>query len=370
MILRNLSIYARLSAYALIAAPILTPPAWAQTAPVPVTAAIAARGDVDVMAAGAGTVQATDAALLRARVDGVLEAIHFTEGQAVHEGDELATIDTRPFDAALNAARAARDGTAAKFANAQRDYARVAALANTPAGSPQRADTAASLAAQLAAELRGDEAAVANAELNLSYCHITAPFDGITGLRLADPGNLVHATDATGIVSITRVEPITVVFTLPQSDVAQALSALGAGIAEVRVSATADPATIATGTLLAANNEIDTATGTIALKAEFANADHKLWPGELVTARVRLAILKNAVTVPPAAVQRGPQGLYAYVLDQDNHAVLRQVILAYEDDSVAAIASGIAPGDKIVVSGQSRLAPGIAASPQIIPGTK
>lgn len=333
---------------------------------IPVTATTAVLRDVDIMAAGSGTVQAAQTALVRARVDGVIEAIHFREGQDVADGSELATIDTRPYDAVLAAAIAARDSDAARLNNARRDLARVAALSNTPAGSPQRVDTAASQVASLTADLRRDQAAVDSAQLNLSYCHITAPFAGVAGLRLVDPGNLVHANDASGIVSITQVQPISVVFTLAQNRVGEVQSALAQGIARVEASTTSDPRPIASGMLLAASNAVDPATGTIALKAQFDNRDRRLWPGELVTARVRLGVLHHAVTLPRAAVQRGPDGLYVYTLDHDDVVQLRPVTLAYEDDSIAALASGLAAGERVVLAGHARVGPGLRAAPSMV----
>jgi len=352
---------------ALLALPL---PALAQTLPpVPVTTVTATVRNVDVYATGSGTVQAAQTALMRARVDGTIDHIAFAEGQDVTAGDVLVTIDQRPYIAALASARAQRDSDAARLTNAQLDYGRARGLANSPADSRQRTDTAGYLVAQLAANLRGDDAAVVTAGLNLSFCKITAPFSGVAGLRLVDEGNLVHAIDATGIVTITQIQPIAVIFTLPQNELPDIRTALQANIAQVLASGTDSTTTIATGSLLAASNKIDSDTGTISLKAMFPNIRRQLWPGQLVTARLRTKILANIVTIPTQTVQRGPDGLYVYALDATNIVVKHPITLAYEDDTTAAIASGVKAGEKIILSGQSRVAIGTVAEPHEVTAT-
>jgi multidrug efflux system membrane fusion protein len=350
----------------------------AQTPPAPpVTVAPATRQDIPIFASGIGTVQAYRSVLVRARVDGTLNSIGFREGQDVKPGDLLAEIDPRPYAALLDQARARRDGDVAQLENAQLDLKRYNSLARTNFASRQQVDTQLAMVHQDQANIEADDAAIASAALNLSFCRITSPIDGVVGLRLVDIGNLIHATDTTGIVSITQIHPIALVFTLPQDElpaVRDAMDRAHAGgtdpgqPAQLPVIALAsdDDKVLSRGHLLTPNNSIDTSTGTISLKAEFANADNRLWPGQFVAAKLQLQVVHDALTVPPAAVQHGPDGLYVYVVKPDNTVAKQDVRVGYQDETAMLITDGLAGGETVVLSGQLRLQPGarVDAHPQ------
>jgi len=341
-------------------APFLAQQAGAQpaNAPVPVTVGQAERRDVPVFARGIGTVQALNSVLIRARVDGTLEKIAFREGQLVHPGDPIATIDPRPYAAALDQAKARRAADVAQLHNAGLDLARYAALARTNFASRQQLDTQQATVEQDQANIQADDAAIATAALNLSFCDIRSPIDGVVGLRQIDAGNLIHATDSTGIVTITQVQPISLVFTLPQSTLPQVQDAMQHGSPPVIAYTSDDGKRLAEGVLVTPNNTIDASTGTISLKAQFANEDRRLWPGEFVDAHIQLGVEKNAVTIPPAAIQHGPDDLYVYVVKPD-HTVARQTVtVGYEDEGVAVVTDGLSGGEQVVTNGQVRLQPG------------
>ena len=353
----------------LLAALTLAAPARAQqaTADTPVSVTHVARQDLPEYTRGIGTVQAYRSVLVRARVDGNLDSIAFREGQEVHPGDLLAQIDPRPYAAALAQAKARRASDQAMIENAQRDLERYASLVRTNVASRQQVDTQQALVAQDQANLQGDDAAIAAAALNLNYCRITAPIEGVVGLRLIDIGNLIHATDATGIVTITQVHPISLVFTLPQDQLPEIRAAMAATGGTPPVAATSqDGGTILSqGRLVTINNSIDTTTGTIALKAEFANTDNRLWPGQFVTGRLQLGVERGALTLPPQSVQHGPDGLFVYTVKPDSTVGRSDVKVGYQDDGAAVISSGVSAGETVVLSGQLRVQPGmkVAAKP-------
>ncbi len=327
---------------------------------VPVTVVRAARQDVPEYLTGIGTVQAYRSVLVRARVDGNLDSIGFREGQTVHPGDLLAQIDPRPYAAALAQAQAKRAADEVQLENAKRDLLRYANLVRTNEASHQQTDTQQALVGQYVANLQGDEAAVASAELNLNYCRITAPIEGVVGLRLVDIGNLIHATDQTGIVSLTQVHPIALLFTLPQDQLAMVRTAMSrtGGAPEVDALSGDGGQVLSRGKLLTINNTIDTLTGTIELKAEFANTDDRLWPGQFVTGRLLLGTAQAAVTLPPQAVQHGPDGLYVYRVKPDQTVDRRTVTVGYQDAGRAIISDGLQAGETVVLSGQLRVQPG------------
>ena len=333
---------------------------------VPVTVVHAARQDVPEYVTGIGTVQAYRSVLVRARVDGNLDSIGFREGQAIHPGDLLAQIDPRPYAAALAQAQARRAADEVQLENAKRDLVRYANLVRTNEASHQQTDTQQALVGQYVANLQGDEAAVASAELNLNYCRITAPIEGVVGLRLVDIGNLIHATDQTGIVSITQVHPIALLFTLPQDQLALVRAAMAqtGGAPEVDALAGDGGQVLSRGKLLTINNTIDTLTGTIELKAEFANTDDKLWPGQFVTGRLLLGTANHVVTLPPQAVQHGPDGLYVYLVKPDQTVDRRAVTIGYQDSGHAIISDGLQAGETVVLSGQLRVEPGTKVDPR------
>ncbi|MDR3537999.1 MAG: efflux RND transporter periplasmic adaptor subunit [Acetobacteraceae bacterium] len=343
-------------------APANAPPA---NPAVPVMTTVAQRRDVPIDAEGVGTIQAYQSVLIRSRVDGQLMQVPVAEGQMVRKGDLIAQIDPRPYQAALDGARARQAQDAAQLANAQRDLVRYSSLSRQDFASRQQVDTQQALVNQDVATVQGDVAAVEAAQINLDYCSITSPVDGRVGLRLVDPGNLVHATDTTGIISITQVHPIALTFTLPQT----ALPAIQAGLAQgklpVRAYSTDDRTLLGEGTLLTPDNAIDTTTGTIRLKAVFANQDNRLWPGQFVNAHQQLSIAHQAVTVAPAAIQHGPDGLYVYLVKPDNSVASQPVTVGYQTPQLAVVTAGLSGGETVVLSGQSRLQPGlrVAATP-------
>jgi len=326
--------------------------------PVPVSVARVTRQDVPVYARGLGSVQAFSAVLVRARVDGTLMQFPVTEGQEVKQGDLLAVIDPRPFQAALDAAMAKKAQDEADMANAKQDMARYSALAQKDFASHQQVDTQHALVNRTTAMIAGDTAAIETAQLNLSYCYITSPIQGRVGLRLVDPGNLVHASDATGIVTVTQIHPISVLFTLPQDSLPRISLAMEAGKLPVTAFAPDDKTALDQGTLLTPDNAIDPATGTIKLKANFPNPHNTLWPGQFVNARLQLGIDQNVLTVPSVAVQHGPSGLYAYVVTPDSSVARQPVEVARDDGTLAVIAKGLTEGQAVVTDGQSRLQAG------------
>lgn len=348
----------------LLLACFLAAPALAQTDAVPVTVAPVTRQDVPVFVRGIGNVQAFRSVLVRARVDGTLDQIAFTEGQEVKPGDLLAVIDPRPYAAVLAGAEAKRDADAATLANAKRDLARYASLARTDFASRQQVDTQQALVNETQATLEGDGAAIDAAQLNLSFCRIEAPIEGVVGLRLVDTGNLIHATDTQGIIRITQVHPIALVFTLPQDTLPRVRTAMAQGEKPRVLAYTSDNATaLSEGTLLTPDNSIDATTGTIALKAVFENRDNRLWPGQFVAARLQLGIERGVQTIPLPAIEHGPDGLYVYVVRPDHTVAPTPVATGYEDERLAVITSGLADGDQVVVAGQSRLQAGVTVEP-------
>jgi multidrug efflux system membrane fusion protein len=329
----------------------------------PVTTVQATRRDVPIYTTGIGTVQAYRDVLLRARVDGTLDRIEFTEGQDVHPGDVLAEIDPRPYAALLAQAQAKRAADQAQLQNARLDLSRYAALARTNFASRQQLDTQQASVNQTQANLQGDDAAIASAALNLSFCTIRSPIEGVVGLRLVDIGNLVHATDTTGIVTITQVQPISLVFTLPEGQLPAVRDAMAQGKPQVLALTSDGGRTLSEGTLLTPSNSIDASTGTIALKATFANADRKLWPGQFVAARLRLGTDRSAVVVPQAAIQHGPDGLYVFVVKPDRTAAKQAVTTGYEGEGQVVVASGLQGAENVIVAGQVRVQAGDKVAP-------
>ncbi len=370
------SVHDRVARVVLLSGLSLAGPAAAQALP-PVTVVRAERQDVPIFASGVGTVQAYRSVLVRARVDGTLDKIFFKEGQDVKPGDPLAEIDPRPYAAALAEAQAKRAADQANIDNLRRDLVRYAALARTNFASRQQLDTQQAAVNQAVANLAGDDAAIAAAGLNLSFCHIASPIAGVVGLRQVDEGNLVHATDTTGIVTVTQVQPISLVFTLPEAEFPKVQAAMraAAGGAPPRVLAyssegvattgggTADGRKLATGTLLTPNNSIDTTTGTIALKATFDNNDRALWPGQFVSARVQLGVARNVVSVPEIAVQHGPDGVFVFIVQADNSVLHRNVELGYQGDGQVVVTDGLNGGENVIVAGQVRVQPGARVDP-------
>jgi len=329
---------------------------------IPVLTAVAETKDMPIYQDGLGTVQAFNTVTMRAMVDGPLVAVNFKEGQAVRKGDVLAQIDPRTFQAALDNAVAKKAQDEAQLANARLDLARYQKLVANAYTSAQQADTAKALVAQYAALVQQDQAQIDTARTQLSYSTIVAPIDGLTGIRQVDPGNIVHAVDATGIVVITQIEPISVLFTLPQQTLPAVASAMAAGPAPVLAlaqdAAGGAPQVLDTGTLTVLDNQVDSTTGTIKLKATFPNTQHRLWPGGFVSVRLRTEVARDAIVVPPSAIQRGPRGPYVFVIGSDNTAKRQQVTVGYEDEAASIVTGGLKAGETVVVDGASRLADG------------
>jgi multidrug efflux system membrane fusion protein len=334
--------------------------------PVPVLASPATTADVPVYLDGVGTTRALNTVTVKPQVEGKLIEILFREGQDVERGDVLAKIDPVTFQATLDQAVAKKAQDEAQLDNARRDLERFTRLAETNSISRQQADAQRASVAQLEAQVRSDQASIDNARAILGYTTITAPISGRTGLRQVDVGNIVRTSDTSGLVVITQIRPISVLFTLPQQQLAQVNTAMakgaqsGAQSGPLAVEALGgdNRTVIERGTLQVIDNQVDQTTGTIKLKAEFPNPDLKLWPGQFVNVRLLVDTLKNAVTVPTAAVQRGPNGTFVYRVNDGDTVSVRPVRVALQDDVRAVIAEGVAPGERVVTTGFAQLADG------------
>jgi multidrug efflux system membrane fusion protein len=325
---------------------------------VPVSVAKVARQDVPIWLRGLGTVQANYSVQLRPRVDGTLTEVPVKEGQDVRKGDLLAVIDPRPYKATLDAAIAKKQQDEAQLANAQADLARYATLVRKDFASHQQLDTQQAMVKQYTAAIAGDEAQIETVQLNLSFCYILAPFDGRVGLRNLDPGTVVHPAEATPIISVAQVEPISVTFTLPQDTLPSIMQAMRQHPLDVVVYASDNKTELDRGTLLTADNTIDATTGTIKLKATFANTKRALWPGQFVDARLRLGTDTGVVAVAAAAVQHGPDGLFVYRLGANDTVSVQPIEVRRQEGEVYVVASGLDAGATVVTAGQSRLQTG------------
>lgn len=330
----------------------------AQPIAVPVTVAPVRVQDVPVFLRGLGTVRAFTTVEIKAQVSGTLIAIPVREGQDVHQGDIVAQIDPRPYRAALDQARAQRAQDAAQLRAAQLDLQRYQDLAARNFAPRQQVDQQQATVDKLVAAVQADDAQIETATLNLDFCTIRSPIDGRVSLYETDPGNLIEVASQTGILSLTQVRPISVVFTLPEAQLPQLQQAMKTGMLPVLANSSDDRTRLAQGTLVTPNNAIDTTTGTIQLKATFANNDDRLWPGAFVNAHVLVDTLHQVVTVPFPAVQHGPNGVFVYLLAADSTVRAQPVEVGYEDEATAVITQGLQPGQAVVVNGQSRLAPG------------
>lgn len=326
--------------------------------PVPVSAAPAQQRDVPVYFEGLGNVQAYYTVTIHSRVDGQLMQVNFREGQQVHKGDELALIDPRPYEVQLAQAEATKYKDQANLENAQRDLQRYADLYKQGVIAQQQYNTQQSVVAQQEGLVRADDAQINNAKLNLTYCHIKSPIDGRVGLRLVDPGNMVHAADQNGLLVITELQPIAVLFTLPEDNLRDVLQHMRSNRLEVQAWNRDDTQQIADGRLETIDNQIDPNTGTFRLKAVFDNRDNVLYPNQFVNARLQVYVRKNAITIPAAAVQRGSQGTYVYVVKQDKSVDSRTIKIALTEGTVAVLDSGVNPGELVITDGQERLQPG------------
>jgi membrane fusion protein, multidrug efflux system len=326
--------------------------------PIPVETVAARRADVPIYVDGLGTVQAFNAVTIKSRVDGQIQKISFVEGQHVKPGDLLVQIDPRPYQAQYDQTVAKKAQDEAQLANANLDLQRYATLLKTEAAPRQQVDTQRALIAQLEATIRADQAAIDAAKAQLGYAGITSPIDGVTGIRQVDQGNIVHAADTNGIVLLTQLQPIAVVFTLPEEDLPSVSTAMAAGPLTVAALSHDGKTEFDRGTVLLIDNQIDQTTGTMRLKATFPNERGTLWPGQFVNIRLLLKTDRNVLTIPSAAVQRGPDGLYAYVVGRDDAVEMRALKIGTDADGVAVIDGGLADGERVVTAGQYRLEPG------------
>jgi multidrug efflux system membrane fusion protein len=334
------------------------PPAAA--ASVPVVAGTVAQHDVPIYLTGVGTVIAFNTVIVHSQIQGQIVSINFTEGQTVHTGDLLAQIDPRPYQAQIDQVTATRDRDQAQLVNAQANLARYTQLGDKGWATPQLVETQKAQVAQLQAAIKADEALIEAAKVQLSYTRLTSPIDGVTGIRQVDIGNVIHPTDPNGLVVVTQIEPISLIFTLPETDLPKIQQQQEKTKGPLTVLAYSQDNTIKLdeGTLGLVNNQILQTTGSIQLKANFPNTAHRLWPGELVNARLLLDTRHNGLTVPASVVQQGQKGSYAYVINPDNTVEIRPVTVAQTSDGQALIDSGLTANEQVVIDGQYKLQPG------------
>jgi multidrug efflux system membrane fusion protein len=327
---------------------------------VPVTIAPVVKADFPVYLTGLGSVQGFNTVQVRTRVDGQIDKIAFKEGQLVNQGDLLVEIDPRPYQATLDAAKAKKAQDEANLANANLDLQRYTKLGEF--ATRQQTDTQRSTVAQLTAQISADDAAIFNAQTQLDYTQVKAPITGLASLRQIDIGNIVNAATQTGIVSIAQIEPIAVIFTAPEEQLPYINE--GQAVAPLTVIAltTDGKKQLAEGKLAVINNQVDTTSGTIRLKAVFDNKDHALWPGQSVSTRLLVKTLKDATVAPDEAIQHGTDGLYAYVVNKDNKAELRKVKVSQSIDGRSVIDDGLAPGLQVITAGVYKVQPGTLVS--------
>jgi multidrug efflux system membrane fusion protein len=316
------------------------------------------RADVPVYLEGLGTIQAFNTVTVTARVDGELQRLAFEEGQMVKKGDLLAQIDPRPFQAALGQVQAQKAKDEAQLQSAKADLERYMTLAPENLASKQTLDAQRAMVAGLEAQIKGDQANIDNAETQLHYTTITSPIQGRTGIRRVDVGNNVHASDTNGIVVVTQLQPITLIFTLPEDVLGTITTALAAGPVQVTALSRDGGTQLDQGTVSLVDNQIDPSTGTIRIKAVFPNTQNRLWPGQYVDARVLVRTDRGALTIPSAAVQRGPDGVFAYVVKEDRTVEARPLKVGEESGSVFVVQEGLRDGERVVTSNQYRLQPG------------
>jgi multidrug efflux system membrane fusion protein len=338
-------------------------------AQVPVTVTDVLTHNVPIYLDGLGTVQASNTVAIRSQVDGKLQSVNFTEGEEVRKGDTLAIIDQRPFTAAFDQAKARRAEDEAQLVSDQKDLTRFKDLVGKGAGTQQAVDQQQAKVDNLMATIEADQAGIESAETQLSFATITAPIDGRIGFRQVDAGNIVHAGEATPITVITQIRPAWAIFTLPQRDLSPVRDATLKGDVPAFAYDQDNTHELAKGTLLLIDNQIDQTTSTIRLKASFPNEDERLWPGEFVRIRLLVETLKDAVTIPSSAVQRSAAGVFAWVIKPDGTAENRPIVVRASVDDLTVVTKGLDPGERVVVSGQYRLRPGVkvdansAASP-------
>jgi len=314
------------------------------------------KADFPVYLTGLGTVQGFNTVQVRTRVDGQIDKIAFQEGQLVKQGDLLAEIDPRPFQAALDQAKAKKVQDEADLANANLDLQRYTKLGEF--ATRQQTDTQRAMVARMTALIAGDDAAITNAQTQLDYTQVTSPITGVVGLRQVDIGNIVNAATQTGIVTVAQVEPIAVIFTAPEDQLPYISEAQKVAPLKVIAITTDGKKPLAEGKLAVINNQVDTTSGTIRLKAVFDNKTHTLWPGQSVSTRLLVKTLKDATVVPDDAIQHGTEGLYAYTVNQDNKAEVHKVRVSYSIDGRSVVDEGLTPGQRVITGGQFKVQPG------------
>jgi multidrug efflux system membrane fusion protein len=332
-----------------------TPPA---PAAVPVVAGTVQQGDVPIYLRGVGTVIAYNNVVVRSQITGQVVHIAFTQGQSVHRGDLLAEIDPRPYQAQLDQATANRDRDQAQLVNARNNLGRYTSLQKNGFASGQLVDTQTAQLGQLEAMVKSDEAVIEQARTNLSYTRLTSPIDGVTGIRQIDEGNIIHPTDANGLVDVTQVQPISLIFSLPQTSFVEIQQQMAKGPLTVLALSQDDKVELDHGHLDLIDNQIVQTTGTIRLRASFPNAQHLLWPGELVNARLLVETRHDGLTVPASAVQLGPKGTFVWVIGPDETVQTRPVSASQLGNGRVLVTAGLQAGEKIVVDGQYRLQAG------------
>src|SRR5450755_776263 len=332
----------------------------ARTAAVPVTIAPVVKTDFPGYLNGLGTVQGFNTVVVRTRVDGQIDKVAFKEGQLVNQGDLLVEIDPRPYQATLDQANAKKAQDEANLANANLDLQRYTKLGEF--ATRQQTDTQRSTVAQLTAQIAADAAAIFNAQTQLGYTAVKSPISGVAGLRQVDIGNIVNASTQTGIVTIAQIEPIAVIFTAPEEQLPYINEGQSAQPLKVIAITTDGKKPLAEGTLSVINNQVDTTSGTIRLKAVFDNKNHALWPGQSVSTRLLVKTLKDATVVPDDAIQHGNDGLYAYTVNQDNKAELRKLKVSQSIDGLSVVDDALSPGQQVITTGQYKVQPGTLVS--------
>lgn len=335
-------------------------------APRAVSVAIAPvqKKDVPVFLSGLGSVTAFNTANIKTRIDGQIMKVNFREGQDVRQGELLIEIDSRPYQVQVEQMQAQLFRDQAQLRDAKLNLERYTTLIPSGSIAQQQVDTQKALVDQLDGTVRTDQAQIDSAKLNITYCHITAPFNGRVGLRQVDPGNIVHAADTNPMLILTQLQPIAVIFTLPEDVLGTVSQRMGKATLEVDAFSRDDQTKLATGKLLTIDNQIDTTTGTAKLKAVFENKDNKLWPNQFVNANLLLETRKNSTVVPTAAILRGPQGAFVYAVNPDKTVQDKPVTIALTQGDTTIVSSGVNPGDTVVTDGQDKLSTGSHIEPR------